>query len=177
MYTVCTDYLIIFWDLLWFFFATFFQKQASKDHLTQSFLKTMLLNEKQSKHEREMYGNISLYSQYFSTKIESNVHKTYFYFLKLSKKYFFSIFLDQINSTWNKKYIHVMQQIISKSPKTFISDNCILYIRNIFAAITLWSLFTNLNDNEICAKKFDQVFKKINTFSFVDKNEHLWYDW
>ena len=69
-----------------------------------------------------------------------------------------------------------MQQITSKSSKTFSSDNCILYTRNIYAAITLWSLFTNLNDNEICAKKFDQVFKKINTFSFVDKNEHLWYD-
>ena len=30
-----------------------------------------------------------------------------------------------------------MQKIISKSSKTFSSDNCILYIRNIYAAITL----------------------------------------
>ena len=40
-----------------------------------------------------MYGNISLYSQYFSPGAGSNVHKTYFYFLKLTKKYF--IFLDE----------------------------------------------------------------------------------
>ena len=44
----------------------FFQKQASKDHLTQGdLLKTALLNEKQSNLEKEMHGNISLYSQYF----------------------------------------------------------------------------------------------------------------
>ena len=48
----------------------------------------MLLNEKQSNLEKEMYGNISLYSQYFSPGAGSNVHKTYFYFLKLTKKYF-----------------------------------------------------------------------------------------
>ena len=41
------DYLIIFWDLLTFFFATFFQKQALKDHLThENLLKPVLLNEK-----------------------------------------------------------------------------------------------------------------------------------
>ena len=34
----------------------FFQKQASKDHLTQgNILKTTLLNEKQSNLEKEMY--------------------------------------------------------------------------------------------------------------------------
>ena len=48
----------------------------------------MLLNEKQSNLEMEMYGNMSLYSQYFSPGAESNIHKTYFYFLKLMKKYF-----------------------------------------------------------------------------------------
>ena len=37
----------------------------------------MLLNEKQSSLEKEMYGNISPGS-------ESNVHKTYFYF-KINK--------------------------------------------------------------------------------------------
>ena len=80
----CTDYLIIFRDLLTFFYATFFQKQASKDHLTQGkLLKTMLFNKKQSNLEKKMYENISLYSQYFSPGTESNVHKTYFYFLKL----------------------------------------------------------------------------------------------
>ena len=41
----------------------------------------MLLNEKQSNLEKEMYGNIS-------PGAESNVHKTYFYFLKLMKKYY-----------------------------------------------------------------------------------------
>ena len=40
---------------------------------------------KNSHLEREMHGNISLY---FSPGTESNAHKTYFYFLKLTKKYF-----------------------------------------------------------------------------------------
>ena len=80
---------IIFRDLLRIFFATFFQKKASKDHLTQgNLLKTTLLNEKQNNLEKEMYGNISLCSQYFSPGAESNGHKTYFYFVKLTKKYF-----------------------------------------------------------------------------------------
>ena len=86
---VCADYLIIFQDLLRIFFATFFQKQASKDHLAQgNLLETTLLNEKQTDLEKEMYGNISLYSQYFSPGAGINVHKTYFYFLKLMKNYF-----------------------------------------------------------------------------------------
>ena len=43
------------------FTCYFFQKQASKDYLTQgNLLKTTLLNEKQSNLEKEMYGNISL---------------------------------------------------------------------------------------------------------------------
>ena len=37
---------------------------------------------------RYMYSIISLYSQYFSPGAGSNVYKTYFYFLKLTKKYF-----------------------------------------------------------------------------------------
>ena len=79
---VCADYFIIFRYLLTLFFATFFQKQVSKDHLTQgNLLKTTLLNEKQSNLEKEMYGNIS-------PGAESSVHKTYFYFLKLMKKYY-----------------------------------------------------------------------------------------
>ena len=57
---------------------------------------------------KKMYGNISLYSQYFSPVVGINVRKTYFYFLKLTKKYF--IFLDQKSSIKNKN-IHVTQQI------------------------------------------------------------------
>ena len=39
--------------------------QTSKDHLIQgNLLKTTLLNEKQNNLEKEMYGNISLYSQF-----------------------------------------------------------------------------------------------------------------
>ena len=46
---VCADYLLIFRDLLTFFFATFFQKEASNDHLTKgNLLKWTLLNEKQN---------------------------------------------------------------------------------------------------------------------------------
>ena len=71
------------------FLCYFFQKQASKDHLTQgNLLKTTLLNEKQSNLEKEMYGNISLCSQYFSPGAGSNGLKTYFYFVKLTEKYF-----------------------------------------------------------------------------------------
>ena len=59
----------------------FFQKQILKYCLTQgNLLKTMLLNEKQSNIEKEMYENILLYSKYFSPGAISNVHKTYFYF-------------------------------------------------------------------------------------------------
>ena len=76
---VCADYLIIFSNLWRFFFATFFQKQASKNQLTQgNLLKTKLLNEKQSNLKKEIYGNISLHSKYFSPGTGSSVHKTYF---------------------------------------------------------------------------------------------------
>ena len=37
----------------------------------------MLVHEKQSNLEKEMYGNISLYSQYFSPGAGSNVCKTF----------------------------------------------------------------------------------------------------
>ena len=37
---------------------------------------------------KEMYGNISLYPQYFSPVAGNNVRKIYFYFLILTKKYF-----------------------------------------------------------------------------------------
>ena len=101
---VCTDYLIIFWDSLRIFFDNFFQKQASKDHLTQeNLLKTALLNEKQSNLEKEIYGNISFYCQYFSPGTGSNVHRTYFYFLKLRKSILFCLLKGSLYTTilWN----------------------------------------------------------------------------
>ena len=53
------DYFFIFVKNLIYFF----HKQLSNDHLTQgNLLKTMLLNEKQSYLEKEMYRNVSLYS-------------------------------------------------------------------------------------------------------------------
>ena len=83
---------LIIWDLLIFFFAAFFQKQASKDHLIQgNLLKTMLLNEKNKAILKRKYMKISLYtSNIFHLAQEViNVHKlTYFGFLKLRKKYF-----------------------------------------------------------------------------------------
>ena len=85
------------------FLCWFFQKQAWKYHLTQGNLsKPTLLNEKQSNLKNKMYGNISFYSQYFSPGAGSNVHKTYFYFLKLTKKGFYFTFLDPESSIWNK---------------------------------------------------------------------------
>ena len=95
---VCADYLIIFWNLLRLLFATFFkcrlQKQASKDHLTQGNILKTTLNEKQSNLEKEMYWNISLYSQHFLPGARSNVHKTLL-LLKTNKKVFYFTFLDK----------------------------------------------------------------------------------
>ena len=128
-------YVLIIW--LFFFVENllcyFFQNQASKVYLAQGNLLKTTLKEKQSNLEKEIYGNISLYSQYFSRgagsndddeddelvlwygwqakgfwpffqwqprdphhrksptcheQDNSNIHKTYFYFLKLTKKYF-----------------------------------------------------------------------------------------
>ena len=71
------------------FLCYFSQKQASKDHLTQgNFSKATLLNEKQSNLEKEMYGNISLCSQYFSPGAGSNLPKTCFYLIKLTKVFY-----------------------------------------------------------------------------------------
>ena len=49
-----------------------------------------------------------------------------------------------------------------KSLKTSFSDNC---IQNIFAAISVWSFSTNIDENEFCTKKIDQIIKKINAHS------------
>ena len=80
-----------------------FSEAGFKDHSTQgNLLKRTLLNEKQSSLEKEMYENISLYSQYFSPGAESNVHKTYFYFLKLAKILFHLIdYLNKISIKTN----------------------------------------------------------------------------
>ena len=60
------------------YFDNLFQKEASKDHLTQgNLLKTTLFNKKQSNLKKEMYENISLYCQYFPPGTGSYVHKTY----------------------------------------------------------------------------------------------------
>ena len=40
-----------------------------------------------------------------------------------------------------------------------------VYVRNIFATIRLWSFSTNIDENEVCAKKFDQLFKKFTRSS------------
>ena len=48
-------------------------KRSLKASKEGKLLKT-LLNEKQSNFEKEMDGNISLYSQYFSPGAGSNVH-------------------------------------------------------------------------------------------------------
>ena len=50
-----------------FFFWLLFFKSTLKDHLMQgNLLKATSLNEKQINLEKEKYGNMSLYSQYFS---------------------------------------------------------------------------------------------------------------
>ena len=67
---VCADYLIIFQNLLNFFFATFFLKQASKDYLTQANLLKMLLSENKAILKRKC-KEIPLYSQYFPLGLEA----------------------------------------------------------------------------------------------------------
>ena len=72
------------------FYYYFFKKESSKDNSTQgNLLKTTLLHEKHGNFEKEMCGNVSLYSQYFSPAAGSNVHKTYFYFLNEQKSILF----------------------------------------------------------------------------------------
>ena len=88
-----------------------FLKSTLKDHLTQGNLLKITLNEKQSNLEKENNGNMSLYSQYFSPGAGSNVHKTYFYFVKLTKKYLFYLLKSKKAQYKIKKYIHVTQQI------------------------------------------------------------------
>ena len=88
-----------------------FLKSTLKDHLTQGNLLKITLNEKQSNLEKKKYGNMSLYSQYFSPGAGSNVHKTYFYFVKLTKKYLFYLLKSKKAQYKIKKYIHVTQQI------------------------------------------------------------------
>ena len=50
-------------------------------------------------------------------------------------------------------------------------------MQNIFATIRLRSFSSNINENEVCTKKVDRIFKRINTHSpsYV-KNEHRWRD-
>ena len=95
---ICTDYLIIFWNLLTFFFTTFFSKADFKGSLnTRKPFKTTLLNEKQSNLEKEINGNISfLYSQYFLPGAGSNAY--ILLLLKTNEKVFYFNFLDQKSS-------------------------------------------------------------------------------
>ena len=115
---VCADYLIVFQDLWRIFPCYFFQKQASKDHLTQGTLLKATLNENKNNLEKEMYGNISLHYQYFSPGAGCNVHKTYL--LKLTK----NILSSLIKKAQKKLYIYINIYICNthnrlkhKSPK------------------------------------------------------------
>ena len=45
---------------------------------------------------------------------------------------------------------------------TFVKNGIIVYVRNIFATIRLLLFSTNINENEVCTKNFDQIFKNIN---------------
>ena len=68
----------------------FFSKAGFKRSLTQgNCLKTTLLNEKQTNHEKCMYGNISLYCQYFSPEAGSNVHKKKLLLFNTNEKVFY----------------------------------------------------------------------------------------
>ena len=58
------DYFLRFVNIFLFYF--FFEKQSSKDRLSQgNLLKRTLLNKKQSNLEKEMYENIYLYSPHY----------------------------------------------------------------------------------------------------------------
>ena len=85
----------LFFEICLEFSLLLFQKQTSKDHLAQrNLFKITLLNEKQSNLEEEIWKYL-LILPIFSPGVGSNVQKIYFYFLKLTKKIFYCIFLDQ----------------------------------------------------------------------------------
>ena len=65
-------------------------------YLTPGKLLKTTLNEKQSNLKKGICGNISLYTQCFSPRTGSNVHKIYFSFIKLTKKHF--ILFDLLTS-------------------------------------------------------------------------------
>ena len=93
---VCIDYLIIFRDLFRIFFATFFQKQTSKDHLAQrNLLKITLLNEKQSNLEEEIWKYLFIlpvFSPWGRKKCSENI---LLLFKTNKKEYLFYCILDQ----------------------------------------------------------------------------------
>ena len=67
----------------------FFQKQASKDYLAKETVKNNVIEWKTNQSWKWNVWKYSLYPQYFSPGAENNVHKTYFYFLKLTKSVLF----------------------------------------------------------------------------------------
>ena len=120
------------------YFDNLFQKEASKDHLTQgNLLKTTLFNKKQSNLKKEMYENISLYCQYFPPGTEVM-------FTKHTRNYEQDFLLDQksyniktytCNTTdWNVSHRRLFPVII-------------VYVRKIFATKRLRSLSTNIDEN------------------------------
>ena len=64
-----------------------------------------------------MSGNLSLYSEYFSPGAGSNVHKTYFYFLKLTSILFYLLRSKKLNIKWKIYTCKTYSKLKCKSPK------------------------------------------------------------
>ena len=84
--------------IIWLFFEIceefsllLFQKQASNDQLTKgNVLKTMLIKDKQSNFEKEMYGFFYTPNIFHLGQVNEKLtlNKIDFYFLKLTEMYF-----------------------------------------------------------------------------------------
>ena len=149
------DYCLIFVNI---FLCYFFSKAGFKRSLkTRKPFKNNLIKWKTKQSWKDMYGNISLYCQYFSPERGSNVHKTYFYFLKRQKSILFCLLRSK--KLYNEKYIHVIKNdrnmelnttILSKNERVCSLSKSQEYNLTLNCSKTsLWKKVTYCDLNEI----------------------------
>ena len=104
-------------------------------------------------------------SDYFSRFV--NIFLCYFFSkavfkrLRSIEKPYKNISKWETKSSWKgnvRKYLFILP-IFSPGAGSNV------YKRNIFATIRLWLFSANIDENEVCIKKFDQLFKKLTCSS------------
>ena len=104
-------------------------------------------------------------SDYFSRFV--NIFLCYFFSkavfkrLRSIEKPYKNISKWETKSSWKgnvRKYLFILP-IFSPGAGSNV------YKRNIFATIRLWLFSANIDENEVCTKKFDQLFKKLTCSS------------